>query len=57
MKIKRFNQFLLEDVGDKYAELKFNIPRKFTEFDQQYRRRYNNIGQEVIYRNDKYNIC
>jgi len=55
MKIKRFNQFLLEDVGDKYAELKFNIPRKFTEFDKQYRRRYNNIGQEVIYRNDKYN--
>jgi hypothetical protein len=50
MKIKRFNQFLLEDVGDKYAELKFNIPQKFTEFDQQYRRRYNNIGQEVIYR-------
>jgi len=53
MKIKKFNEFLLEDVGDKYAELKFNIPQKFTEFDKQFRRRYNNVGQEVIHRNGK----
>lgn len=52
MKIKRFDKFL-EDVGDKYAERKFHIPRKFTEFDKLYRRRYNNIVQEVIYRDSR----
>jgi len=49
MRIKRFKE-LLEDVGDKYAEKKFNIPPKFTEFDKLYRRKYNNIGQEVVYK-------
>lgn len=52
MKIKRFKE-LLEDVGDKYAELKFNIPPKFSEFDKQYRRRYNNIGQEIIFKDGR----
>jgi len=50
MRIKSFKEYLLEDVGDKYAEKRFNIPQKFTEFDKQYRRRYNNIGQEVVYK-------
>lgn len=53
MKIKRFKEYLLEDVGDKYAEKKFHIPPKFTEFDKLYRRRYNNIGQEIIYRDKR----
>ncbi len=53
MKVKKFDEFILEDVGAKYAERRFNIPQKFTEFDKQYRRRYNNIGQEVIYRDKR----
>ena len=53
MRIKKFKEYLLEDVGDKYAEKKFNIPQKFTEFDKQYRRRYNDIGQQIIYRDKR----
>jgi hypothetical protein len=53
MKVKKFDEFIFEDVGAKYAERRFNIPQKFTEFDKLYRRRYNNIGQEVIYRDKR----
>jgi len=52
MKIKRFKE-LLEDVGDIYAERKFKIAPKFSDFDLKYRRMRNVSGQEIAYRDNK----
>lgn len=53
MKMKRFKEYLLEDVGAKYAEKEFHIPSEFAEFDKQYKRKYNNMNQEIIYKDNR----
>ena len=52
MRIKRFKE-LLEDVGEKYAERRFNIPPRFTEFDKMFRRQHNTSGQEIVYKDKR----
>ena len=53
MKIKNFNQFILEDVGAKYAEKRFNIEPTFSDFDKKYRRMLNSFDQEIAYRDQR----
>ncbi len=53
MKVKRFNEFLLEDVGAKYAERRFNIEPNFSDFDKKYRRMLNSYDQEIAYRDQR----
>ena len=44
---------VLEDVGDIYAERKFKIAPKFSEFDLKYRRMKNTSGKEIAYKDNK----
>lgn len=56
LSLQKKKEAVLEDVGDIYAERKFKMPPKFSDFDLKYRRMKNVSGEEIAYKDSKVTI-